>query len=258
MTIPAIDTRTEIETPENVMLVFDLAGPGSRMGAYLVDLLIRLVAGWVLVFAVSLTVPLFGAGLPIGLMLIGWFLLEWGYGALFEGLWRGRTPGKKMFHLQVVKELGAPINFYDAAIRNLLRAADILPISYGVGLICMTATRRFQRIGDLVAGTVVVRASRHRFERDTSEFDGLDPIPPCESATRFHVSERTLDVIEQLLWRREQLPLRRVEEIAGVLAAPIARQLGYRLEHDTGTGRNIYFLRRVLRTFGTTQERERP
>jgi uncharacterized RDD family membrane protein YckC len=257
MTITALDTRTEIETPENVTLVFDLAGPGARMGAYLIDFIIRVLVGWALSWVVLLVFPILGVDLPLGVFLVGWFLLEWGYGALFEGLWRGRTPGKKYFRLRVIKDVGTPINFYDAAIRNLLRAADILPIGYGVGLICMTATRQLQRIGDLVAGTIVVREDQHRFERRTDEFDRLDPIPPGECSGRFRVSERTLDVVEQLLWRRQSLPRRRVEEIAEVLAVPVARQLGYDLEDDVGVSRNVYFLRRVLRTFSTIDENVR-
>ena len=257
MTITALDTRTEIETPENVTLVFDLAGPGARMGAYLVDVLIRAVAVSAGTLITLFAFPLLGVSFPLGMMLIGLFLLEWGYGALFEGLWRGRTPGKQVFRLRVVKDVGSPISFYDAALRNLLRAADFLPIGYGVGLICMTATRRLQRIGDLVAGTIVVRGDQHLFERSTAAFDRLDPIPPGECSKSFDVSERTLDVIEQLIWRRDALPQRRVEEIAGFLAEPIARQLGYSLDVESGTGRNVYFLRRVLRTFSTIDESER-
>ena len=253
--IATLDTRTEIETPENVTLTFQLAGPGSRMGAYLIDLVIRCVLAWLMSYLISLLIPVLGFGAPIGLMLVGFFLLEWWYGALFEGLWRGQTPGKKFCGLRVIKDAGYPISFYDAVLRNFLRAADILPIGYGVGLICMSTTSRLQRIGDLVAGTMVVRIQQHRFERDTSDFAQLDPIPSTECARRYAVSERTLDVIEQLLWRRGSLPRRRVEELAGILAEPVARQLGYELDDsEAGQNANIYFLRRVLRTFGSTSE----
>ncbi len=247
------DTRTEIETPENVILTFDLAGPGSRMGAYLSDLAIRLAVGWGLLFALSFLMPAFGAGFSLGFILIGLFLIEWGYAAFFEGLWKGQTPGKKMFKLRVIKDAGYPISFYDAALRNLLRAADILPFGYGAGLLCMVCTPRLQRIGDLVAGTIVIHDDEHRFRRNLGEFANLDPILPTECERRFHVSERTLDVIEQLLWRRDELPRRRVEEIAGILAVPLADHLGFQLEDDHGVSRDILFLRRVLRTFSTIE-----
>ncbi|NQV24981.1 MAG: RDD family protein [Rhodopirellula sp.] len=253
--ISTVDTRTEIETPENVTLTFQLAGPGSRMGAYLIDFVLRLIIGWVMIFILTSLTPIVGQGAPIGLMLVGFFLLEWGYGSLFEGLWRGQTPGKKFCGLRVIKDAGYPISFYDAVLRNLLRAADILPIGYGVGLICMSFTARLQRIGDLAAGTMVVRNQQHRFERDTSDFAQLDPIPASACFRRYAVSERTLDVIEQLLWRRETLPRRRVEELAGILAEPVARQLGYELNGgEACQNPNIYFLRRVLRTFSSTRE----
>lgn len=251
-----VDTRTEIETPENVTLSFNVAGPGSRMSAYLIDLVIRVVVFWGLSFLVSAVTPVFGGGLSIGGFLIGLFLLEWGYTTMFEAFWRGQTPGKRICGLRVLKDAGYPIGFYDSVLRNLLRAADILPFGYGAGLICMTSTRRLQRIGDLVAGTIVVRDAAHRFERHTDAFAKLDPIQPVDCSGTFAVSERTLDTIEQLLARRERLSKRRVEEIAEILARPVAAHLGYRLEDDSAYDRHEYFLRRVLRTFGMKQERE--
>jgi len=253
--ISTLDTRIAVETPENVTLTFQLAGPGSRMGAYLIDLVARCILAWLLSYLIVQLIPVLGIGAPIGLILVGFFLLEWWYSALFEGFWRGQTPGKKFCGLRVIKDAGYPISFYDAVLRNFLRAADILPIGYGAGLICMSSTSRLQRIGDLVAGTMVVRIQQHRFERDTSDFAQLDPIPSTECSRRFAVSERTLDVIEQLLWRRDTLPRRRVEELAGILAEPVARQLGYEFDDDeAGQNAKIYFLRRVLRTFSSTSE----
>jgi uncharacterized RDD family membrane protein YckC len=251
MPTTAFDTRAEIETPENVILTFHIAGPGSRIGAFLADLCIRIVIGYALVFCMGAAFPVLGQALSTGAFLIGLFLLEWGYGALFEGLNRGQTPGKKIFKLRVIKDAGYPISFYDATLRNFVRAADFLPFGYGSGLLCMTATKRMQRIGDLVAGTIVIHDERLRFERNTSAFHDLEPLHPAERSRRFFVSERTLDVIEQLLWRRHKLPRRRVEEIAGILAEPLARQLGHRLDDDLVIDRDLYFLKRVLRTFST-------
>jgi uncharacterized RDD family membrane protein YckC len=253
MTMTTLDTRTEVETPENVTLTFDLAGPGSRTGAYLVDFFIRLNVGWGMSWALSSFVPLFGEGLPTGAIMVGFFLLEWGYSALFEGLRNGQTPGKQMFGLRVVKTAGYPIGIYDAVLRNLLRAADILPIGYGAGLVCMGCTKRMQRIGDLVAGTMVIRVRDDRFERHIEAFQNLHPLLPNDCLGRFHVSERTLDTIEKLVGRAHQLPKRRVEEIASILAEPIAKQLGYDLLSDEGLDRDMYFLMRVLRTFSTLE-----
>ena len=181
----SFDTRTEIETPENVILTFQIAGPGSRIGAFLADLCLQIVIATALVFCLGAAFPVLGASLPTGAFLIGLFLLEWGYGALFEGLYRGQTPGKRLFQLRVIKDVGSPISFYDATLRNLVRAADFFPFGYGAGLICMTATKRLQRIGDLVAGTIVIRDERLRFERNTSTFQDLEPLHPSERSARF-------------------------------------------------------------------------
>lgn len=250
-----LDTRTEVETPENVTLTFQLAGPGSRMGAYLIDLVVRIVIAWLIAFVIGLLIPLLGVGAPTGLFLICLFMLEWWYSALFEGLRHGQTPGKQICGLRVIKDAGYPISFYDAVLRNFLRTADILPFGYGVGLICMSSTSRLQRVGDLVAGTMVVKIQEHRYERNAADFESLEPLQAAECSEKFSVSERTLDVIEQLLWRRGGLSRRRVEELAGVLAEPIACRLGYDLDSArSGQSPNVFFLRRVLRTFTSTSE----
>lgn len=255
MALSLIDTRTVVETPENVLLTFEVAGPGTRIGAYLIDLLIRYGVFWLCACLITLVIPFlpFLTALPLGGIMVVIFLLEWGYTTAIEGLWRGQTPGKRYFQLRVIKDAGYPITFYDAALRNLLRAADILPFGYGIGLITMFATRRQQRIGDLVAGTIVIRDQRHRFARDTSLYSKLEPIPPSACPARYHVSERTLDVIEQLLSRKEVLSKRRLEEIASILAPAVARHLGYARERDGGAT-DLYFLRRVLRTFSTVEK----
>lgn len=256
MATVAVETRLQIETPENVTLTFELAGPGSRMAAWMVDMLIRVVVFLLGSYGIGLLIgSVFGQATSMGMTLLFLFLLEWWYGSLFEGLWNGRTPGKRMFGLRVVKEAGYPISFQEAVLRNLLRAADILPVGYGVGLMCLLLTRKMQRIGDLAAGTIVVREERQRFQRNTDAFEKVAPLQPAECVGQFHVPERTLDVIERLLVRRGDLSKRRVEEIAGMLAEPIARRLGFALDRDHGPDRDMYFLRRVLRTFsGVTAE----
>lgn len=250
-----LDTRAKIETPENVTLTFQLAGPGARMVAYLIDLVLRLILAGLLSYLLGLMAPLIGMDAPTGVFLIGLFILEWWYCALFEGLRRGQTPGKKFCGLRVIKDAGYPISFYDAVLRNFLRTADILPIGYGVGLLCMAGTRRLQRIGDLVAGTMVVVVEQHGLNLDLGDLAKLEPISSSECSRCYDVSERTLDVIEKLLVRRGSLTRRRVEELARILAEPIADRLGYDLQSAmTGQSPYVYFLRRVIRTFGVSGE----
>ena len=248
MATTTVDTRAEIETPENVTLTFDLAGPGSRMAAYVLDFVFRLAILYLLTQVLSLISPLFGTGLSTGATLVAMFFLEWGYGSLFEGFWNGRTPGKRIYRLRVIKDAGYPIGFYEAVLRNLLRAADILPIGYGAGLICMCSTRRMQRIGDLVAGTMVVHETRERLRHDPEVCANARPLETTERREAVRVSERTLDVIERLFSRQGTLSQGRQEEIAALLAKPLADQLGASIE-NTGRLKYSYFLRRVLKTF---------
>jgi uncharacterized RDD family membrane protein YckC len=265
MSKPLVDTRTYIETPECVDLTFRVAGPGMRMGAFVLDFSIRIG----IIYAVNVLLGLFiglsgglGTSLGMGVFLVLIFVIEWGYGSLFEGLWNGQTPGKRIFKLRVLKTGGYPIHFYDAAIRNLLRAADILPILYGFGLITMIATRRQQRLGDLVAGTMVVIEGRERFVKSNLNLSRVPRLDPLDCTRRFHVSDRTLEVVERLFDRRRALSSERREEIAQSLAAAIAAHLGFDLDSRVNTdqsairrfGRATWFLMRVMATFNVREE----
>ena len=88
------------------------------------------------------------------------FAIYWGYFAAFEVLWKGQTPGKRFAGIRVIKESGRPINAVEAIGRNLMRAVDVLPGIYGVGVVCMMCNRQSRRLGDFVAGTVVVHEKR--------------------------------------------------------------------------------------------------
>ncbi len=140
-----------------------LAGVGSRFLAILIDTLIQtalyLVTGIVFLlilpagFSMFTFLPrLIGPAMAI---FIG-FAVYWGYFAIFESLWKGQTPGKRLTGIRVIKESGRPINAFEAIGRNLMRAVDALPGIYGVGLVCMMCNRQSRRLGDYVAGTVVV------------------------------------------------------------------------------------------------------
>lgn len=251
MTTHIVDTRTEIETPENVTLTFNLAGPGSRMGAFTLDMVIRIALLFALNNLIAMFVPVFGMGLPFGGLLVTMFLIEWWYGAIFEGFFGGRTPGKRAFQLRVIKDAGYPIGLYEAVLRNFLRVADILPITYGFGLICMCATKRMQRIGDLVAGTIVVHERREKLHSHALVKRKLKPLNKAECTGTFHVSERTLDVMDRMHSRRDQLSDARQDEIAEILAKPIAKRLGVPIL--AASYRYRLFLDRVLKTFSGTE-----
>jgi uncharacterized RDD family membrane protein YckC len=245
-----LDPLTHIETPENVRLAFRLAGPGSRMGAYLLDLALRFVVIMGLAFFVGLFLPFISvSGIPIGIYLVGLFVVEWGYGCLFEGLWNGQTPGKKAFRLRVMKTEGYSISFHEAMLRNLLRAADILPVLYGVGFLTMLCNGRMQRIGDLVAGTIVVRETRQKLREELLGLRSVEPFPPGSFQDAYRPSERTLDVMDSLFRRRDVLGRGRVEEIARILADPLARRLSDPKQKLEARRRPSHFLFRLLATF---------
>jgi uncharacterized RDD family membrane protein YckC len=146
-----LDTIRRVETPEGVELSLRVAGPVARALAWGADSLIKYGALWGLLMALAV---LDQGG--FGLWLIALFLTEWFYPALFEVYAGGATPGKKALGLKVIHADGTPVDWPAALIRNLLRAADFLPVFYGFGLTAMLCNRDFQRLGDLAAGTVVI------------------------------------------------------------------------------------------------------
>jgi uncharacterized membrane protein SpoIIM required for sporulation len=146
----------EIETPEHVVLDYEIAGLGSRALAAILDTLV-LTAWTVALVTVFGIVSIEGSGWVGAVFLLAYFTSIWGYFAFFEGLGRGQTPGKRWLGIRVVRDTGHPITFGAAALRNLLRAADFLPPPYLLGGILVAIHPRAKRLGDLVAGTVVVR-----------------------------------------------------------------------------------------------------
>jgi uncharacterized RDD family membrane protein YckC len=246
-----IDIVETIETPENVFLAFRLAGPASRLNAYALDLCIRIGAFFTIAQIMGfLSIASDFSGLPIGILLIGLFLIEWGYGTAFEGLCGGRTPGKMAFRLRVIKEGGYPIGFLDALLRNLLRAADALPIFYGAGLVAACLSSKMQRIGDLVAGTIVVHDGRPGWPRGSLNLGRIEEIPASRLGRSYRPSDRTLGAVETFLRRRRDLAPARADEIARALAPAIAAKMGYDGPPEEVSEEPTRFLLRFLKTFG--------
>jgi len=147
----SLDTLYQVSTPEGISLRLSPAGPVVRMLAWSIDILIR--SGIYLVLYVPLA---FMGNTGVGIFLILLFILEWFYPVYFELFKNGQTPGKKTFNLYVTMENASPVNAGASVTRNLLRFADFLPLFYGFGFISMLLNKRFQRLGDLVASTVVL------------------------------------------------------------------------------------------------------
>ena len=187
-TVTTEDTLV-IETPERVPLHFALASIGNRFLACAVDHAIQgcaiaIIAIAALILANFSTVWDYFASAPkwiYAVMVILLFLTFSGYFAFFEWIWSGQTPGKRWLKLRVLREDGRPITFWEAAVRNLLRSLDMMPAPfYSIGLISVFANSRDQRVGDMVAGTVVVRER----EAEAPEFAQVFASPVSDPALR--------------------------------------------------------------------------
>jgi uncharacterized RDD family membrane protein YckC len=155
MATPAQFDGLFIATPERVSFSYQLAGLGSRFMAQVVDLVILTVA--MVVVAVGTSAIGLGGPTTTLVLIIASFLFINGYFVFFEGLWSGQTPGKRAARLRAVGDAGQPITFEQALMRNLVRNLDFLPSFYGVGIVALFANGRGKRLGDMAAGTVVVR-----------------------------------------------------------------------------------------------------
>lgn len=223
-----LDTSIEIVTPENVSFRYHVAGPFRRLPAYLLDCVLQLLL-WV---AVSMGLSfIFGlVGLPslgIGFSLVFLFVLSWFYGGLFETYWNGQTPGKRAMRIRVIATDGQPINGLQAVLRNLLRAIDAQPaFLYQVGLFSSMMNDRFQRLGDLASGTMVIVEEREWFRGITRieepEIARLSQrIPPS-----FQATPSMARALAAYVQRRLAFPVMRRVEVARHLAEPLARRFG--------------------------------
>jgi len=155
---PQADTDLVVATPERVSFDYQVAGLGTRALAQVLDMLIVsgiLVAVYFVAVAVSLAAVVPGQLIAI----LGSFVVIFGYFWVSEALWSGQTVGKKAFRLRAVGDRGEPLTFAQSGIRNIVRIVDFLPYGYGVGLIALFVNGRGKRLGDLAAGTIVVKDS---------------------------------------------------------------------------------------------------
>jgi uncharacterized RDD family membrane protein YckC len=221
-------------TPERVSLQYDIAGVGSRGAAALIDSLIQGVLVTVFLLAVgggaivlnALTDESdFGGSIAVALMAIVVFALTMGYYMLFEILWSGQTPGKRIVGVRVLRENGYPIRPVDAVIRNLVRMVDSLPVGYAVGVITMLLNARARRLGDFAAGTIVVREGG----RGTLVTDAL-PAQPAVRGPTLRGEDATL--VRDFLVRRSGMSAAARHELATRLAAVLAGRYGLVVEGD--------------------------
>ncbi len=177
--MPPVDTTRVVETPEGVELLLRPAGPVARALALFLD---QLLVWLGMAIAFIGLAPLGPVGLGLGLVLF--FLAQWLYPVVFEAGRSGQTPGKRMVGLRVLMRDGRPVGWGPSLIRNLLRVVDALPGAYTVGLVSVLLSPDFQRLGDLVAGTLVVHVEPRTGPQDLPEAEALAPPQPLGQEER--------------------------------------------------------------------------
>lgn len=241
-----------IVTPEHVELTFELAGLGSRFLAAFVDTLLQGLTTLLLTLGLWLIPP---RGLPQPNTLTPWMIAVsvlllyalWGaYFLLFETVWNGQTPGKRSVDIRVIRDSGHPIDFRAALLRNVMRAVDFLPGSYGVGFISIFLSPQYRRLGDYVAGTLVVKTGKAKqvewAPANSATTDHPSGIPasaplapeapeyqsllPEEALLYLHTIHRDdCRAIRHFLDRRRELEPGIIRSLALKLAQPLAGKL---------------------------------
>jgi uncharacterized RDD family membrane protein YckC len=226
---PPLDATLNVIAPEHIAFEYRLAGPFRRLPAFILDLCIGGAVFIALVIAINMTVAIASPFLAMAVMFLLFFLIWWFYGVLFETFMNGQTPGKYMVGLRVLSDTGEPINGMQATLRNLLRAADlIVPV---VGLVVMSLNKKFQRLGDIVAGTIVVIEDRQWLTgvaqlEDARAIQLAAYLPPNFVVTR-SLARTLATYVER---RRFFTPPRR-REVARHLAIPLLNR--FNLPPDT-------------------------
>jgi len=214
------EDHVRIATPEGVELELTLAGVGSRFTSALIDFMVQIA------LLIALALSFYAAG-----ALDGWgsaaftgcgFLLFAGYDILFEVFASGRTPGKRLNGIRVVRTNGSPVRFLTSAVRNVLRLVDFLPSFYFVGIVSILVTGKNQRIGDLAAGTMIIR-ERLAASPQVQAFE-TRPTAPAPPGSTWHswdvggVSAEELGAVKLFLERRHELEREARTQLAEELA----------------------------------------
>jgi len=244
--------KLTIETPEQTLLDFPLAGIGSRFLALAADLAIQAFVAFIAILAgLALAGPVrwLGSAGPqwiLAGLIFGGFLLNFGYFALFEAIWNGQTPGKRCARIRVMKDDGRPVSVYDAIARNLLRIVDAMPGPYAVGMISILFSKQNKRLGDYVAGTVVVHERSMEGLRPYLETHD-DPAASVYDMARLSADEFRL--IEAFFSRCDSLD----PSVRTAMSAQIATRIGNRLGVVVrGWPQTENFLAAVLQQYRTT------
>ncbi len=247
-----------IQTPEQVGFQYVLSGLGTRSIAFLLDILIRgifVLFVFVAIFLLSKSMPVLDPSDLLsdpsekwlwGLGFLVYGVLDLGYFLIFEALWSGQTPGKRMQKLRVIRTDGQPIGWLESATRNILRAVDLLASVYPLGLIVIFLSPRSQRIGDYAAGTVVIVERRVLAPLNRARI--RPPLKSLIPDIELHVSTlvpEQYQILRSFLLRREQMD----EANRNQLSQELATRLMNRWELTLEGVSNEDFLEEVISTY---------
>jgi uncharacterized RDD family membrane protein YckC len=224
--VPLDEAQLDVATPERVAFALPIAGVGHRAMAYLVDAAILFFAWVALYFTATLILDIREtvSGLSrwvMAALVLAVFACQWLYWILWEVLAEGQTPGKKLLKVRVVRDDGTPVGVFESAARNLSRLIDFLPVAYGVGIASMLATSQSRRVGDLLAGTVLIKVkavdlSRYATDPEPTRHP-VDTRAPSHSLTPAEV-ELILNFLSRALLlepaARASLGLRMLQRLA--------------------------------------------
>lgn len=202
--------KLTIETPEQTSLDFAIAGVGSRFLALALDTVIQTLVGFIVWIGGFMVVGALSVAAPksaiwgLAILVLFFFLLYFGYFAFFEIIWNGQTPGKRKAGIRVIKDSGRPLTAAESIARNLLRIVDWLPGFYAIGIASALLTKENKRLGDLVAGSLVVREA---------SFSDLKPVwqtarTPIPATAPLGAASLTIEesaLIDSFLTRRSEL-----------------------------------------------------
>jgi len=242
-----VSDQLSIDTPELVTIEMPLAGVGSRFIALLIDGLLWCAGLLVLILLAIIFLPAIRSvsdlseKWAVAIVIFIVFLLNWGYFTLFEAFWNGQTPGKRIAKIRVIQCSGRPIGIFESMARNFVRYIDYLPSFYVAGVITMFVTKQHQRLGDLAAGTLVVRdrapesplwneAGSRTFT--AASFTPQTAIPEPHSLVSLPASSiaklasTDLEVLESFFSRRLDMPLDIRQKLAERIAAALQAKSG--------------------------------
>ena len=276
----------DVTTPENIAFHYQIAGPFRRILAYLIDVAISLGSYFAVVILIYLLfifaiVPLAAylggtgivtaiGGILAGMVSIGYFIVYWFYGAYMETYFNGQTLGKRFTKMRVISTDGHAIDGVQATLRNFMRLLDLMPmVSFSAlfsldeptgvffptcqfGLVVMSFSRRYQRVGDLVANTVVVNEELKQLPDLATFMDARVPklaeLIPTSYVVPASMARAVADYVDQ----RKYLPFQRASEIASYVAAPLIEQFSI----PSDTDHDLFLCALYYKTFISAQATE--